>query len=571
MPTRRVSVLDQASALMAAVRDRQQQLVDIWDEVGFPEAEREERTATVFGHLQSLLDEMLNQEDEMRTELRQQATTVEAEVRRLARVLGVGDELDFPPALLSRIRCLKVRLEELEALKSASLRRLAQLQNRDAELAADLDLPICQLEIAEVPSQQDLEKLERHLTEREEELSRRQERMTTGRVQVAAVRRRIPAEAAIAEKELERALASGSKLSLSEANLVGVESLVEALESELAEWRERMAAALDVAVRELEAAWEQCLVPAEDRMALPEPESGIYGQQDVDAVVEETARWMAFYAARKEVLAKAADWNRLWEEKMAAERPKDGDTKRYNNRGGQLEKALKRQRQVEAMLPRVETELGEMMAKWRREHPDETVTLDGFDPLEHIRRTKGEYEETKAAEKAERESRKRAGADMTVRNNSRVGVKRNHPTIPQAANNAHHIPGTATRTPVKTQHDLYVTAANSPYNLGVSKSASKIATPARDGFLEPRTPKLRKIDHGASTSRIATPVLGATGRALRSATSVANLPSHPLLEDPVVAGSGHKPAKNRSLEETIDENAFRGGDFANSTLSRPGH
>ena len=47
------------------------------------------------------------------------------------------------------------------------------------------------------------------------------------------------------------------------------------------------------------------------------------------------------------------------------ETPADGLAK-YNNRGGGLEKQLRRQRQLEKELPRLETELESLLKQWRK-------------------------------------------------------------------------------------------------------------------------------------------------------------------------------------------------------------
>ena len=537
MSRRRVSLMDQTSTLLSAVREKQEVLKEIWDRVGFDEEERETRTAQVYGHLSQLLDDMVQEEADMEAELRHEAEAAEEGVNTLQAQLGIDptsvmdDSLNLN--LLVRARRATQRLLELKTLQSERLKRLGDLRERDEEATTALGAPRFHLRQAqmEAPSEATLVALTAHVAAAEREVAVREQKVVGGRDQVAAIRRLLPASVVLeSEAEFEQDLMASAEnraaFPLSSSNMHSLEVLLERLEGALVTYREEMAARFDAAVGKLERAWEQCLVPAKSRMALPQPgREGIYGEEAVLAVEAETDRWERYYAEREAVLRRVSAWERLWEEKLEAERPKEGDTKRYNNRGGQLEKALKRQRQVETLLlPRAEADLSEMMQQWRASHPGEKVGLDGMDPLDHIHQTKADYEEQKAAEKAEREARKKAGInDDSTR--GRLLSKRTHSPLPRAANRAHFVPGAGNRTPIKTVTGLLVTSTATtprPSPLGVSKSASKLHQPVSSRFLEPRTPKMRKMDYGGSTGRLGTPT-SATNRVLRCATSVANL------------------------------------------------
>jgi protein regulator of cytokinesis 1 len=64
-------------------------LQKIWDEIGISEEQKEERTQVVLKHLQTLLQQMVEEEEELKTTLLENVKTCTADLKQLSLDLGV--------------------------------------------------------------------------------------------------------------------------------------------------------------------------------------------------------------------------------------------------------------------------------------------------------------------------------------------------------------------------------------------------------------------------------------------------------------------------------------------------
>jgi len=83
--------MDLVTELHQCVDSRMEKLVVIWDDIGIVGEQRSARNRVVLMHLDNLLDEMVQEEDQLRTRLKQNVDKYRAEVTRLCA------ELDLPP------------------------------------------------------------------------------------------------------------------------------------------------------------------------------------------------------------------------------------------------------------------------------------------------------------------------------------------------------------------------------------------------------------------------------------------------------------------------------------------
>lgn len=64
-------------------------LQNIWIKIGFQEDQKEERTKSVLYHLRNLLQEMVNEEEELKSTLQANVETCTKEIEMLSQELGL--------------------------------------------------------------------------------------------------------------------------------------------------------------------------------------------------------------------------------------------------------------------------------------------------------------------------------------------------------------------------------------------------------------------------------------------------------------------------------------------------
>ena len=77
------------SEVVPCLQNAMETLQNIWTEIGLPEDQKEERTRTVLFHLRNLLQEMVHEEEELKSTLQANVETCSKELEKLSQELGL--------------------------------------------------------------------------------------------------------------------------------------------------------------------------------------------------------------------------------------------------------------------------------------------------------------------------------------------------------------------------------------------------------------------------------------------------------------------------------------------------
>lgn len=77
------------SEVIPCLQNAMQTLQNIWSEIGLQEEQKEERTKSVLFHLRNLLQEMVNEEEELKATLQANVETCSQELEKLSAELGL--------------------------------------------------------------------------------------------------------------------------------------------------------------------------------------------------------------------------------------------------------------------------------------------------------------------------------------------------------------------------------------------------------------------------------------------------------------------------------------------------
>lgn len=77
------------SEVIPCLQNAMQTLQNIWSEIGLPEDQKEERTQSVLLHLRNLLNQMVNEEEELKATLQANVESCSQELEKLCQELGL--------------------------------------------------------------------------------------------------------------------------------------------------------------------------------------------------------------------------------------------------------------------------------------------------------------------------------------------------------------------------------------------------------------------------------------------------------------------------------------------------
>lgn len=75
--------------LVQCLENAMERLQKVWSEIGISDEQKEERTQVVLEHLQNLLNEMVNEEEELKTTLLGNVAGCTEEMIKLSQELGI--------------------------------------------------------------------------------------------------------------------------------------------------------------------------------------------------------------------------------------------------------------------------------------------------------------------------------------------------------------------------------------------------------------------------------------------------------------------------------------------------
>ncbi|XP_041369390.1 protein regulator of cytokinesis 1-like isoform X2 [Gigantopelta aegis] len=431
-------------------------LYKIWTDIGICESQMDERARQVYGHLDNLLDEMVEEESVLRDQIQQNIQEYAMQVSTLC------VELHLPPykqkdgmSMIQKEKDLRAKLNSLKAEKSERLRLYKSLKLQDQHLCDVLQMTPYYIPSGTVPTTEQLSELEKHLDARNAEKQDRQMKFVSTKKKIIELFNELEcnpdtsfereiicedddsfvlsAENMMALKNLYEELENKND-SLKEATLslwsdlfalwnrldvpeeereafkVGKDghkpAVLEALRAEIARCEalkfENIQRFVDGIRTELQCLWGKCFFNNEQRERFKFMHEDTYTEELLKVHENELEEVKSYYNTYKDLFDKLEKWEALFQERVEIER-KAMDPNRYKNRRHnyilQDEKAMKK---VQKELPKVEEEVRNAVHEWQQHHK-KAFLVEGMSFTDYVKQKWDAYHEEKIREKEQRQ------------------------------------------------------------------------------------------------------------------------------------------------------------------------
>ncbi|KAJ3612601.1 hypothetical protein NHX12_020869 [Muraenolepis orangiensis] len=449
-----------AAQSVACLNDTLIRLKDIWEEVGIPEDQRIQRTISVQQHIKSLLDLMIEEEEEMKKRLSTSLETCRQELDDLC------DELQMPTvqedAGASMLKLEKDRRTRLEVMKKQKQQRMDELQS-----LVDSDLQLCNIlsstplcvDRSRVPSVERLDSYRCYIADLAAEKGRRHAEFMSVKQQIVLCMDDLerPAETSfekdvMCEDENDFCLSSDNIASLklllaqledckveNERRCSGYRAKIqelwerlqipqeerEAMSKHMVHSKKQNVEALQAALKCLDALkmksiksfieairsevtllWDKCFYSAEQRQEFAPyyGEEGDFTEELLERHEAEVFTLKQRYEDHRALFEGVGRWQENWTLFLELDR-KANDPSRLNNRGGNLLKEQKQRVDLQKSLPKLEKSLKGQIDLWEQQCGGEFL-VGGQEFLEYVQQQWSAFHDEKEREKTERQLKK---------------------------------------------------------------------------------------------------------------------------------------------------------------------
>ena len=379
----------------------------------------------------------------------------------LNRIQKMTSDLYLPPyvsedglTLLHHCKKLKDEFNKLNSVKKKRLSRLQELRDRQTALCQVLGIKTPQISMqTEIPTQDELAKLETAIRDLEEEEKRRKEKYLLLKDMIAKCidlleyspqtdyeQTIITVRPDYSESHLLKMSEFHSKLEVQyEKNQAKYEKLKERLislydrldvpvserdsflnthnackptlmaemEVEIEQYEElkkqNIGKFIDKIKEELVLEYEKCYMPQEQQEAFFSLSSDV-SEELLELYEKELERLKKYHEDNREILDRFQKWRMMWKELIDLE-VKANDPNRFNNRGGQLLLEEKKRKALQKGLPKVEKDLIDLNTKYSAKKGDK-FKIFGTNLDEFIAGCWDELNHAKEEEKRERQRAK---------------------------------------------------------------------------------------------------------------------------------------------------------------------
>ncbi|XP_067129449.1 protein regulator of cytokinesis 1-like isoform X2 [Centruroides vittatus] len=398
-------------------------LISIWDQIGIHGEQREERTNVVMCHLETLLEEMVEEEEGLRKRLLQSVESCGQEMLKLSTELNIP--LFEPEENLSILKLeseLRNRVETLSKERHERIKSLKRLKEQEQKLCQKLCIAEHVLPQG-IPSKEHLCELEQHIKMLKEEKECRQHKFSVLKQNIIKLMERMEHNP---ETSLERDLVceDEEEFLLSKENLLAMEALQENLQKKCEEteqicnelyarlrtlWdrvnaseierklfvsnyhnpcpsaakllkeeigkfeelkRKNIQKFVEKMRDELIEWWDKCYISEEERKAFTPFYDSDYTENLLDQHDAEIEKMKQIYEKYQELFTKVSKRQQLWNRMLEFEK-KASDPNRFNNRGGALLQEEKERKKLLKQLPMLEKELMTHIAEWEKKEGQE--------------------------------------------------------------------------------------------------------------------------------------------------------------------------------------------------------
>jgi protein regulator of cytokinesis 1 len=167
---------------------------------------------------------------------------------------------------------------------------------------------------------------------------------------------------------------------------------------------------------EVEEWWEKCCISEQEMADFMESHftDEDHTEQLLDVHEQELERLKNMYKENEEIYVKLSKWRNYWVRLRELE-AKSKDPSRFNNRGGALLQEEKERKQLEKGIPKLQTELKQLAAKWSNLHNEQVFTIYGTPIERYFTDYRQMYNQQKETEKKEKKIIKKAEIEAEAR------------------------------------------------------------------------------------------------------------------------------------------------------------
>ncbi|KAI8513726.1 PREDICTED: protein regulator of cytokinesis 1-like isoform X1 [Branchiostoma belcheri] len=509
-------------------------LQNIWDEIGIMEEQRKDRRKVVLHHLQALLEEMVAEEENLRTRLLQSVEDCGKELLKISKELHVPVyEPEEGLSILTLEKELRTRVDTLAKEKHDRMKQLSSLREKEQQLCDALCTTPFYIAPDTVPSNDQLAKLRQHISTLQTEKNTRQEVFLETKVKIitfldnldltpnSSFERDVVCEdeesfvlssenmaalqALCAELEKKQndliALASDLRIQVTtlwdrlmieqaERDAFNKDNqgfkprVLKALRDEIERCRElklqnirRYVEGLRAEITQL---WNKCYFSQEQRNQFTEFFSDDFTEDLLEIHDQQVARLKQYYDSNRDILKFVEKWEDLWKKMLEFER-RANDPSRYNNRGGGLLQEEKERKKVHKLLPKVEEEVSRAIKEYEQK-TGQPFLVDGCPFLDYVRAQWNKHNEEKEQEKHRRHLAKAKQLEEEQKNGSKPATtpKRRFLTTPTKTPTKRKMDGTFGPSPSP--------AKKTPMHHSSVMFASPLHRPPRSCKKTPKTP-----------------------------------------------------------------------------------
>ncbi|XP_048584979.1 protein regulator of cytokinesis 1 isoform X2 [Nematostella vectensis] len=408
--------------LVSCLENSMENLQKIWNEIGIADEQKEDRTQVVLKHLQSLLQEMVEEEELLKNTLLANVKTCTEELEKLSQELGVPyPQLDQSQTILRLENDLRTKVDELKMEKHERIKVLKVLRDTERQLCDRLRLPSHNIGDVVVPNKEQMRELEANIDYLQKQLQKRTDEFIRMKASIQGMWTSLEyrPQTALEKKMVEPN--SESHFELSAVNLDALKVLQLELEQQqrancetaakllddckslwkklevdeeeqeafTAKWKgfkpSTIAAMKDEKQRlqalklqhmqkfieglreELVSFWDKCYY-GEDQRNTFVPFFDTNFTEELLAIHEHQVEVMKGFFEENKHMFKMVEKRETMFKKMEELELKQNDVNRFSNRGGALLKECRSRRVLEKELPKLEKELRTEIAKWEEEN-----------------------------------------------------------------------------------------------------------------------------------------------------------------------------------------------------------
>ncbi|KRX54880.1 Protein regulator of cytokinesis 1, partial [Trichinella sp. T9] len=409
------------SDLSGEVEEKFERLKNIWNNLGFTDAEREDRMKTTINHLKLVLDRMIDEEEETLN------LAVESIEKNKIVINALELELNEPAEpnisenlpLLDKEHHYRKRAEYLASEKHQRLERRSRIME-------ELKMACYRLGMNSPSSKpslrlDDLNHLESELSSKKTILDQRISLVTSymTKIQTLAHVMAYHGEDLFERNTIER---GDGGPEYTEEMVKRVKLFYEKLSMQYEVFLEEAKKRNEEKLSELTIYWEKCKISQNERNCFLQSVEDKYSTDALALYDREIERLSTFYESRKCMFDLIEKWENLWKQKIDFE-SRDSNAMRFLNRGGSLLQEEKERKAIEKKLPKVRLEIQQALNEWNAENPTATFLYDGLPVLKKLEQIEAAYYEEKEKEKIEKKLAKTRKLESEARFGSSTPVR----------------------------------------------------------------------------------------------------------------------------------------------------